>query len=302
MNLPSVRQLQYFVAVADSQHFGRAAEHCFVTQSTLSAGVQDLESLLGTPLFERSKRQVSLTPMGARLLEQARQILFLSRELVETAKSDGTPLSGALRLGVIPTIGPFLLPRVLPAIRHRYPQLELFLVEDQSARLIERLSAGDLDAAIIAFPFAMENLERELFWSENFLLALPEGHALAGQAQVSTSQLPREELMLLEEGHCLTDHALAVCHLDGLKSKAAFQGTSLYTLLQMVAGGQGMTFVPQMAVTTELLKSSEIALVALAEPGPHRQIGLVWRKTYHRKADLHLLASHMQALLEGREI
>ena len=298
MNLPSLKQLQYFIAVAELQHFGRAAEQCFVTQSTLSAGVQELESLLGTPLFERSKRQVMLTPKGELLLPRAREIVSLSRELVETAKSDGTPLSGVLRLGVIPTIGPFLLPKVLPVIRHQYPQLELLLFEDQSARLMERLGAGDLDAAIIAFPFSTEHFEREVFWSEDFLVALPKSHPLAGARSISTTHLPRDELLLLEEGHCLTDHALSACHLEGLKSKAAFQGTSLYTLLQMVAGGQGMTFVPQMAVTTELVKSGEVALVALAEPGPHRQIGLVWRKTYHRKSDMHLLAEEMKKVLD----
>ncbi|MCG8426696.1 MAG: hydrogen peroxide-inducible genes activator [Chromatiales bacterium] len=298
MNLPTPKQLLYFTAVAELQHFGRAAERCFVTHSTLSAGIQELEYLLDTVLFERSKRQVILTAKGAELLVQAQRILAMSKEFVETAKSDGTPLSGSLRMGVIPTIGPFLLPRVLPVIRQRYPSLELLLVEDRTASLVDKLNRGELEAAIIAFPYDVGQLEQELFWQEDFVLVLPRQHRLAREQSLATASLPGNELLLLEEGHCLTDHALGVCHLQQLKGKTAFQGTSLYTLLEMVAGGLGMTFVPQMALGEDLNSSKEIALVPLAEPGPHRQIGIIWRRTYYRKTDLRLLAKEMRALLQ----
>jgi LysR family hydrogen peroxide-inducible transcriptional activator len=297
MNLPSLKQLQYLVAVIELRHFGQAAKRCFVTQSTLSAGIQELENQLDAKLLERSKRKVMPTRKGLEVARQAEQLLSMAESLVRSARDDGTPLAGPLSLGVIPTIGPFLLPRVLPQIRETYPHLELRLVEDQTDRLLERIHAGNLDAAIIAFPYATGNLEHEMFWQENFRLAMPQRHPLSHVGTISTDALPRDELLLLEDGHCLTDHALAACKLEGLKSSASFQGTSLYTLLQMVAGGQGITFVPEMAMGTELLSSTEIALTPLADQGPHREIGLVWRNTYFRKEDLKLLAEKMKTLL-----
>jgi LysR family hydrogen peroxide-inducible transcriptional activator len=297
MNLPSLKQLQYLVAVIELRHFGQAAKRCFVTQSTLSAGIQELENQLDAKLLERSKRKVMPTRKGLEVARQAEQLLSMAESLVRSARDDGTPLAGPLSLGVIPTIGPFLLPRVLPQIRETYPHLELRLVEDQTDRLLERIHAGNLDAAIIAFPYATGNLEHEMFWQENFRLAMPQRHPLSHAGTISTDALPRDELLLLEDGHCLTDHALAACKLEGLKSSASFQGTSLYTLLQMVAGGQGITFVPEMAMGTELLSSTEIALTPLADQGPHREIGLVWRNTYFRKEDLKLLAEKMKTLL-----
>ncbi|MES9963546.1 MAG: LysR substrate-binding domain-containing protein [Candidatus Sedimenticola sp. 20ELBAFRAG] len=297
MNLPTIRQLQYLVAVVELRHFGQAAERCFVTQSTLSAGIQELESLLGASLIERSKRKVLPTPLGLEIADKALQLLGLAGEISEMARHQGESMTGTLRLGVIPTIGPFLLPRVLPGIRRAFPGLELKLVEDQSPRLLQRLERGTLDTAILAFPYPTGELERRIFWKENFLVALPCDHSLAKRDQLATCDLPNEELLLLEEGHCLTDHALTACHLEGLKSRAAFEGTSLYTLLQMVAGGQGITFLPQMAATSELLPPDEIKLVPLSEPGPHRQIGLVWRKTFFRKNDLQILSETMENLL-----
>jgi len=297
MNLPTIRQLQYLVALVELKHFGKTAERCFVTQSTLSAGIQELEGLLGARLIERSKRKVLPTPLGIAIADKAIQLLGLAGEMVEMAHFGDTPLSGPLRLGVIPTIGPFLLPRVLPEIRASYPELELQIIEDQSERLLDRLEAGALDTAILAFPYPVRTLEQTIFWEENFLVALPKGHPLAGTKRLGTPSLPTSELLLLEEGHCLTDHALSACHLVGLKSSAAFQGTSLYTLIQMVAGGQGITFVPEMAVTPDLMALHEISLSPLAEPGPHRKIGLVWRKTFFRADDLRLLAERIKRIL-----
>jgi LysR family hydrogen peroxide-inducible transcriptional activator len=297
MNLPTIRQLQYLVAVIELRHFGKAAERCFVTQSTLSAGIQELETLLGAKLLERTKRKVIPTQLGMELLEKSQQLLGLAAEMVDVARSDSRPLSGRLRLGVIPTIGPFLLPQVLPGIRERFSALKLHLLEDQTARLLERLASGDLDAAILALPYDIGNLESEVFWEESFWVAFPESHRLSAGGSVTSKDLPADELLLLEEGHCFRDHVLTACHMQELRHSAAFQGTSLYTLIQMVAGGQGITFIPEMAIDSALMKQSNISFRPLSEHGPHRQIGLVWRPSFHRKQDLHLLAECMGELL-----
>lgn len=297
-HLPTLRQMQYLVAVVELKHFGKAAERCFVTQSTLSAGIQELEELLDTRLLERTKRRVMPTELGLELAEKARNLLALAADMVAMTSSQGDPLSGALSIGIIPTVGPFLLPRVLPLVRARYPDLKLTLIEDQTARLIERIESGELDGAILGFPFALRTLEHQIFWQENFVVAIPRQHSLASRPQISTHEIPAEELLLLEEGHCLTDHALSACRLEGLKAHAAFQGTSLYTLVQMVAGGQGITFLPEMALDRDLMQNGEVVLTDLSEPGPHREIGLVWRPTCHRKEDLKLLAREIHSMLK----
>ena len=212
MYLPSIRQLQYFLAVVELRHFGQAAERCFVTQSTLSAGIQELENMLGVQLFERSKRKVMTTPFGLELADKARQIVDLATAMVEQAKGEQGALVGTLRLGVIPTVGPFLLPRVLPAIRERYPELKLQLVEDQSSRLIERLNEGRLDCAILALPYDIGGLEVERFWQEIFYVAFPADHKLSNGGPIASTKLPADEIMLLEEGHCMRDHAISSCH------------------------------------------------------------------------------------------
>lgn len=299
MNLPTLRQLQYLVAVVELRHFGRAAERCFVTQSTLSTGIRELEHVLGAQLLERTKRKVIPTELGRALAQRAKHILGLTAELAKMSREGQQLLSGKLHLGVIPTIGPFLLPKVLPGIRQRFPQLELMLVEDQSADLIDRLHAGDLDTAILALPYNIGNLQHLKFKDEDFCVAFPSEHALSQGGPVAAAELPENELLLLEEGHCLRDHALAACHLEGLHSSAVFQGTSLYTLIQMVVGGQGITFLPEMAIDTELMRQAEISFRPLAEKGPHRQLSLIWRSSSHRKQELHMLAETMSELLEG---
>lgn len=300
MFLPSIRQLQYLLAVVELRHFGQAAERCFVTQSTLSSGIQELESMLGAQLLERTNRKVMPTPLGLDLAETARKILELSAHMVEMAKQDKEPLTGPLKLGVIPTIGPFLLPKVLPSLRDSYPDLQLYLIEDQSARLIERLNTGELDCAILAFPYEIGSLESQVFWKERFWVAFPELHRLSEGGPIPSIDLPFDELLLLEEGHCMRDQALTVCHANDLKQRAAFQGTSLYTLLEMVAGGQGITFLPDMAIDTSIGKQVGIRLRPLAEQGPHREIGLVWRSTFHRQHEIKLLANLMGKLLKQR--
>jgi LysR family hydrogen peroxide-inducible transcriptional activator len=295
-----MRQLQYFLAVFESCHFGQAAESCFVTQSTLSAGIQELESLLGVQLFERNKRKVMATPMGLALAEKAREIIDLGGEMVQLAEGGKGTLVGPLRMGVIPTIGPFLLPRVLPGIRHRYPELQLLLVEEQTARLVERLNNGKLDCAILALPYDLPGLEYQVFFDELFHIAFPKGHPLSKGGPIPSTDLPANEIMLLEEGHCLREHALGACHTKGLKRNTAVQGTSLYTMIEMVAGGQGITFIPALAVDSALVKQSDISLRPLAEKGPHRQIGLVWRPTFPRQDDLQLLADEMGKALKAK--
>ena len=298
MHLPSIRQLQYLLAVVELRHFGQAAERCFVTQSTLSTGIQELENMLGAKLLERTKRRVNPTPLGLNMAEKARQILELSAQLVELAQQDKEPLAGPLKLGVIPTIGPFLLPQVLPALRQHYPKLQLYLIEDQTARLVERLACGEIDAAVLALPYDLGKLEYQAFWDERFWVAIPAGHPLSQDGPITASELPADELMLLEEGHCFRDHALSACHRDELQRQSAFQGTSLYTLIEMVAGGQGITFLPEMAINSSLAQHKGVSLRALKEPGPHRKIGLAWRTTYHRKNDLALLGECMAGLMK----
>lgn len=299
MNLPTLRQLHYLVTVVELCHFGQAAERCFVTQSTLSTAIQELEALLGVQLLERTKRKVLPTPLGIELANKAREIIGMTESLVQDAQVDRQPLSGELRLGVIPTISPFLLPRVLKGVRSEFSELELFLLEDQSQHLLERLSAGELDCAILALPFDLGGLEYQVFWQENFLVAFPADHPLSHGGPIASRKLPAGELLLLEQGHCLRDHALAVCHMKAMARRSSFQGTSLYTLVQMVAGGQGITFLPEMAVDDDFLAQNQIAVRPLAEKGPHREICLVWRAAYHRKADLALLADCMRGLLKA---
>ncbi len=297
MILPTLRQLQYFLAVMELRHFGLAAEQCCVTQSTLSAAIQELESLLGVPLFERSHRQVTPTEAALAMAEKAEQIVSLTKTMVGLVQAKGQAMTGNLRLGVIPTIGPFLLPRVLPDIRRLYPELKLLLIEDQTANLLKRMQDGSLDAIILALPYDIGKLEAKIFWHENFLVAIPGDHKLANSASINSQQLPAEELLLLEEGHCFSEHALEACQMKRLGKSSAFQGTSLYTLIQMVASGQGITFVPEMAVNAALINIENIQFRPLAEAGPHRQIGLVWRPSFHKKQDLVVLADSLNQLL-----
>ncbi len=294
MNPPSIRQLQYLLAVVELCHFGKAAERCFVSQSTLSTGIQELENLLGASLLERTKRKVMPTPLGLKVADKARQMLAISSEMMELAHNEQAAMVGSLKLGVIPTIGPFLLPKILPLIRKKYPKLELYLIEEQSVHLLRRLDSGELDCAILALPYDLNKYEYQRFFEEIFYVAFPYDHPLSGGGPISSADLPVEQLLMLEDGHCFKDHALTACHFSGLQQRAAFQGTSLYTLMEMVAGNQGVSFLPAMAIDSNLALLPKIKLRPLAEPGPHREIGLVWRTTYHKKKDLSLLLKLME--------
>ncbi len=296
MKLPSLRQLQYFCAVVELCHFGQAADRCYVTQSTLSVGIRELESLLGVQLLERTKRTVTPTSLGLQLYEKAQAVLAEAAAFTEMADQGKEPLVGPLRLGCIPTISPFLLPAVLPPIRLEYPDLQLYLVEDQTSECLRRLQAGKLDAAILALPYDIGALQSRSFWEENFSVAIPSVHSLANQKSLYSHSLPVDELLLLEEGHCLREHVLSVCQLSELR-QTSFQGTSLYTLLEMVAGRQGITLVPEMALNSELIRNESIHFLPLKDEGPHRQISLVWRPTLPRKQDMELLADKMACQL-----
>jgi LysR family hydrogen peroxide-inducible transcriptional activator len=297
--LPTLRQLSYLVALAEHRHFGRAADACFVTQSTLSAGLQEMEALLGVTLVERTKRRVMLTPVGAEVAARARRLLSDAEELADAARAAGEPLSGPLRLGVIPTIAPYLLPRVLPGLRERFPRLKLHLREDHTARCLEQLNGGELDAVLLALPYPAEELETATIGLDPFLLACPADHPLARLERVSSADLAHAELLLLEEGHCLREHALAACQLPSVRGRGT-QATSLHTLVQMVANGMGVTLLPRMAVEAEVTRGTGLVLRPLADAAAAaRAIGLAWRRSSPRRAEFMLLAEDLRGRMQA---
>ena len=289
MFLPSIKHLQYFVALAEHGSFSRAAAACNVTQSTLSAGIAALESLLGQPLADRTQRHVLLTPFGAELVDKVRGIIGDASEIVERARYLKTPLSGPLRLGIIPTIAPYMLPRMLPALQKKFPALELQLHEDLSARLMERLKRGDLDLILLAFPYDTPGMTQMKLFDEDFFLACPKGRWKKAPP-VRTEDLETGNLILLEEGHCLRDHALAACKLQPLRQRRTFSATSLPTLIQMVQHGYGITLLPEMAVKYGHLPAN-IEIFPFRKPVPTRQIGLAWRERTPRQSEYLMLAA-----------
>ena len=296
--LPTMKQLQYLVALADTRHFGRAAERCHITQSTLSAGIRDLESVLGTAVAERSNRHVLITRVGAQIAERAKALLRDAEEVMEVASAGRSPMTGEMRLGVIPTIGPFLLPRVLPGLRERFPELTVYLREEQTAPLLARLEDGELDAALIALPYETGDLDTRVILEDEFLFACNRDHALAGAGEVSLDALAGERLLLLEEGHCLRGHALDVCEMGDTIARAQFEASSLHTLVQMVAAGIGVTLVPGLAVDARIAQGTDISFSRLAMPAS-RRIGLAWRRTSLRAEEFRLLADTLRELTDA---
>lgn len=292
MRLPTLRQLQYLTSVIEEKHFGHAAEKCFVTQSTLSAGIQDLEQLLEVSLLERTNRKVLPTPIGEEIASRAQQILSLSEDLVDLAQSEKNPLSGRIQVGIIPTISPFLLPKVLPTVRKELPDLEIVLIEDQSERLLDQLESGSIDVAVMAFPFNIRGLTHRIFAREPFWVALPKQHRLAKRKSLKAAELPTNELLLLSEGHCMREHALSACQLPASAQRKSVQATSLYTLIEMVASGLGITLIPDMAIASDMVSHSDICLVPLENKDNQaiREIGLVWRPSFRRTGTLEQLA------------
>ncbi len=297
-HLPTMKQLEYLVALADTRHFGRASERCHVTQSTLSAGIRDLESVLGAAVAERSNRRVLITRIGMQVAERAKALLRDAEEVMELARAGRSPMTGEMRLGVIPTIGPFYLPGVLPVLRERFPKLTVYLREEQTAALLAWLDDGELDVALIALPYDTGDLGTEVIFEDEFLFACNRTHALAGAGEVSVEALAGERLLLLEECHCLRGHALDVCRMGDRKARAQFEASSLLTLVQMVAAGIGVTLVPRLALDAHITRGTGISLLRLAAPAS-RRIGLAWRRTSLRTEEFRLLASALRELAEA---
>ena len=293
--VPTMKQLQYLVSLADTRHFGRAAERCHITQSTLSAGVRDLESVLGTVVAERSSRPVVITRVGLQIAARAKAVLREAEEIMEVARAAHSPMTGEMRLGVIPTISPFLLPRVLPVLRERFPELTIYLREEQTAPLLARLEDGELDAALIALPYETEDLSVDVISEDEFLFACHRTHPLAGNAEISRDALEGAELLLLEEGHCLRGHTLDVYRIGDERARAQFEASSLHTLVQMVAAGIGVTLIPRIAVDAQITQGTDISLSRLGMPAS-RQIGLAWRQTSLRTDDYRSLAATLREL------
>jgi LysR family hydrogen peroxide-inducible transcriptional activator len=299
-NLPTLRQLRYLDALARVRHFGRAAEAVNVTQSTLSAALKDLETTLGVPLVDRGKRSVVFTPAGEEVLRRGRALLEGAEDLVEAAQATRAPLSGLLRLGVIPTIGSFLLPRVLPGLRRAFPKLRLVLVEDQTARLVDQLESGALDVLLLALPCDCGPAETMDLFEDEFVAAMPKSHRLAKGGMLSTERLAHEPLLLLSEGHCLRSHALSVCNFADPALGPAVEATSLHTLVQMVDGGLGVTLLPQLAIDAGILRGTSIATRPLDASPKSRTIGLAWRRGTGRREDFQLLGRTLAKLHRGK--
>lgn len=285
-----LRDLHYLVAVADTRHFGRAAAACHVSQPTLSAQLKKLEQYLGVQLIERGTRRASMTTAGERIVTRARAMLEASDDIVEIAKSFADPLAGRLRLALLPTIGPYLLPRVTPRLRKALPRLELMLYEYQTATLLARLRAGEIDAGILALPVDLDGLDVMPLYDEPFVLAAPSTHRLAKSGPLRTADLAGEAVLLLEDGHCLRDQALDVCNRVGMHEKQDFRATSLETLRQMVASGVGVTLLPELATRGAYGAARGIAVRAFARPAPMRRIGAVWRTTSARREAIEAVA------------
>ena len=295
ITLPTLRQLRHLVALADHGHFGRAAAAAAVTQSTLSASIKELETVLEAALVDRTRRQVVLTPLGKQTVERARRILADTEALALAARAEREPLTGTLRMGVIPTIGPYLLPAVLPGLRRSYRSLQLYLVEDLTPRLLEQLHVGQLDVVLLALPYDCGTVESATLFNDRFLLALPPDHPLAKERRIDPERLRSEEVLLLRDGHCLREHALSVCHLADRRHTEAFEATSLPTLVQMVDNGLGITPLPELAVDAGVLRGTSLVTRPFGSEEPGREIALVWRRGTGRREEFLLLAKELAA-------
>jgi LysR family transcriptional regulator, hydrogen peroxide-inducible genes activator len=296
--LPTLRQLRFLVAVVERRHFGAAAEECLVSQSALSAAIQELEDHLGVKLLERTKRVVIPTAIGLDIAQRARALLRGAEDLVEAAREARDPHSGSLRLGIIPTIGPFLVPRIMPALGEAFPRLKIYLREEQSAPILARLDSGQADAAIIALPYPSDGLETMELARDRFVVVVPPDHRLSSRQRIRPEDLESEDLLLLEDGHCLREHALSACSLEGARRNSGFQGTSLLTLVQMAANGLGVTLVPQMAIDAGILRGLNLVARSLEDDSPPRIIALAWRLTSSRKAMFRELGAVLRKVLE----
>jgi len=292
---PTIKQLQYLVALRQHGHFGRAAESCFVTQSTLSAGIRELETLLNAVLVERTKRVVRFTPLGLKIAAKAVRLLREGEELADMARAEGKPLHGELRMGVIPTIAPFLLPAMLPRLREQWPSLKLFLREEASQPACDALHRGQLDCVLLAMPFACGEVDSAALFDDLLFVAFPKGEA-PPEPTVEPSAIDENRLLLLEDGHCLKDHALSACNRPELRADAMMMGTSLHTLVQMVDNGLGLTFIPAMALGAGILGGTNVDARPLKSDHGFRKVALVWRKSSPREEEFQLLAQTLREI------
>ena len=293
--LPTIKQLQYLVALHEHGHFGRAAESCFVSQSTLSAGIRELESLLGVTLVERSRRVVRFTPLGNAVVEKAHRLLREAEELSDLVQASGKPLAGELRMSVIPTIAPFFLPRILPRLRKERPALKLFLREETSDAAVESLHHGRADCVLLALPFATGEVEKETICEDELFVAFPKDDPRDPPGEITPAMIDEGRLLLLEDGHCLKEHALAACNRPELRASATMIGTSLHTLVQMVDNGLGVTMLPQMAIDAGILHETHVVARPLRAENASREIALIWRKNSPRAEEFRLLAQELRA-------
>jgi len=293
MKSPSIQQLKYFVALTESEHFGRAADRCFVSQSAFSNAIKELEYTLDAQLVDRTNRNVTITATGQQVAVQARLVLRDLDGLVETARGQKEPLTGELRLGVIPTIAPFILPDVLPKLRKQYPDLRLLLVEDHTQRIHARLMQGELDVLLIALPWEMQGVEELSLFQDAFCLACHENTAHVDPENYRFSRLDSDSILLLEDGHCLREHALAACKIRNTQKVSQFAASSLLTLIEMVDADLGVTFLPEMARGSSLLRNTRVKLHSLGERS-YRTIGLVWRKGSRRVDEFRLLGDFIR--------
>jgi len=294
-HLPTIKQLQYLVALHQHGHFGKAAEACFVTQSTLSAGLRELESQLGVTLVERTRRVVRFTSLGRKVADKAIRVLRECEELTDIARAEGQPLSGELRMGVIPTIAPFLLPAMLPRLRNQWPNLKLYLREDTSQAACDALHRGQLDCVLLAMPYGCGEIDKAMLFDDFLFVAFPRGEA-PDQPTVEAGAIDENRLLLLEDGHCLKDHALSACNRPELRAGAAMMGTSLHTLVQMVDNGLGLTFIPAMAIEAGILEGTDVEYRPLESDQGMRQIALIWRRSSPREEEFELLAGTLRQI------
>ena len=293
--LPTIKQLQYLVALHEHGHFGRAAEASFVSQSTLSAGIRELESLLGVTLVERSRRVVRFTSLGEQVVEKAHRLLREAEELSDLVQAAGKPLSGTVRMSVIPTIAPFMLPRILPRLRKERPELKLLLREETSHDAVESLHHGRVDCVLLALPFATGEVEMAHIDDDQLFVAFPKDDPRNPPESVPASMIDEGRLLLLEDGHCLKEHALAACNRPELRASATMIGTSLHTLVQMVDNDLGLTMLPEMAIDAGILKDTEVVARPLKSRNSKREIALIWRKNSPRAEEFELLAEELRA-------
>src|ERR1700675_1553165 len=297
----NLKDLKYLVALADTGHFGKAAERTFVSQPTLSAQLKKLEEYLGVKLVERQPRNVQLTEVGKQVVVRARRMLDEGDQIIALARSTKAPLAGALKLALIPTIGPYLLPRVMQKIRKALPQLGLMLYEHQTEALLKRLHDGEVDLGIMALPIAQDGMETRVLYEEAFTVALPNHHALAAKSTIKVPDLKGQTLLLLEDGHCLRDQALEVCSRIDIREAEDFRATSLETLRQMVVAGLGITLLPELAVEAPFGSQRGMAIRQFTKPTPSRTVGAVWRKSSTRAAAIAAVCGVVESCLAKGE-